>query len=70
MGLEECGSLYPSKTGKSFILKLDKLPYTQFTTYCVISKESLRKVLEGKKFEAKIFIIIHDNENLNRNVKV
>ena len=48
MGFEKVGEIGLSKSGRAVEIKLDNLPYTQFTIYLYVPKAKVKQILENK----------------------
>ena len=48
LGFQKVGKIQLSKSGRAVEIVLDKLPYTQFTSYLYVPKAKVKQILEDK----------------------
>lgn len=62
MGFEKVGKIQLSKSGRAVEIVLDKLPYTQFTTYLYVPKAKVKQILEDKLGECGVSLLTKRGE--------
>jgi len=59
MGLEDVGVIYLSRSGKGLMVKINNEKVCRFTIYLTAYAGEVLSVLEGKKAEAKLKLIVN-----------
>jgi len=58
--LENAGSIYLAKSGKGLIIRVQNKKVNQFPIYLTASKKAVKELLEGKRPEVDISLIVEE----------